>query len=121
MLTLLSIARTLSLTHRQKKKVVLFDATGAEVTSLTVPDPAAEFLYDEAAETPVAALAWHPSGSHLAVLPRGQTFAMVWSPTGGTARVDSGVKVRGHQGGACIQLLLPLDRCLAFQPVVASA
>lgn len=78
--------------------MALFDRQGALLTSLTVPDPANEFLYDEAAETPVASLAWHPAGGHLAVLPRGQSFAMVWSPGGGTARVESGVKVGG--GGA---------------------
>jgi hypothetical protein len=42
----------------------------------------------------VVALSWHPSGSHLAILPRGQPFAMVWSASGELARLDSGVKVR---------------------------
>lgn len=55
-----------------------------------------EFLFDEEAEAPVVTLSWHPSGSHLAVLPRGHAFAMVWSAaTGEVARVDGGVKV-GH-------------------------
>ena len=76
----------------QKKKVVIFDSSGGVVTAITVPDP--EFLFDEAAEAPVLALSWHPSGSHLAVLPRGQPFAMVWSAGGETARVDSGIKAR---------------------------
>lgn len=54
-----------------------------------------EFLYDEDAEPPLIELSWHPSGSHLAALPRGQPFAMVWSAaTGEVARVDGGVKVR---------------------------
>lgn len=57
-----------------------------------------EFLYDEEVEAPVASLSWHPSGSHLAVLPRGHAFAMVWSAaTREMARVDGGVKVRGSQ------------------------
>lgn len=73
--------------------MVLFDAAGEVIASLTVPDPSPDYLYDEAAETPVLALAWHPSGSHLAVLPRGHSFAMVWSAEGGTARVDGSVKV----------------------------
>ncbi|EFN51700.1 hypothetical protein CHLNCDRAFT_139823 [Chlorella variabilis] len=69
----------------RKKKVVLFDRSGEAVASLTVPDP--EFLYDESQETPVLALSWHPWSSHLAILPRGQPFAMpaevqamAWSP-----------------------------------------
>ncbi|KAL4434272.1 hypothetical protein ABPG75_000713 [Micractinium tetrahymenae] len=75
----------------RRKKVVLFDRSGEVAASFTVPDP--EFLYDEEAETPVAALSWHPSGSHLAVLPRGHAFAMVWSAaTREMARVDGGVK-----------------------------
>lgn len=74
--------------------MVLFDPAGSVLSSLTVPDPSPDYLYNEAAETPVLALAWHPRGSHLAVLPRGQSFAMVWSAEGGTARVDGGIKAR---------------------------
>lgn len=47
-------------------------------------------------------LSWHPSGSHLAVLPRGHPFAMVWSAASkDVARVDGGIKVRlrAHCGG----------------------
>jgi hypothetical protein len=51
-----------------------------------------EFLYDESQEQPVLALTWHPSGSHLAILPRGQPFAMAWSAGGELARIDAGVK-----------------------------
>lgn len=54
---------------------------------------AAEFLYAEETLPPVVALAWHPASTHLAVLPRGQSFAVVWTAAGGTARVDSGLKV----------------------------
>lgn len=43
---------------------------------------------------------WHPSGEYLAVLPRGQTFAMVWNATKHeVARVDADVKV--WQGEWC--------------------
>lgn len=78
--------------------MVLFGRDGGVVTALTVPDPASEFLYNEAAECAVAALAWHPSGSQLAVLPRGQSFAVVWSVGSGLARVESGVEVRRRAG-----------------------
>lgn len=75
----------------RKKKVVIFDRAGEVAASFTVPDP--EFLYDEGQETPVVTLSWHPSGSHLAVLPRGHQFAMVWSAaTKDVARVDGGIK-----------------------------
>ncbi len=82
----------------QKKKVVLFDPAGDVITSLTIPDPSPDYLYDESADPPVLALAWHPSGSHLAVLPRGQSFAMVWSAEGGTARVDGGINASSAVG-----------------------
>ena len=64
-----------------------------------------EFLYDEAAETPVVSLSWHPSGSHLAVLPRGHAFAMVWNADSGeVARVDGGLKVRCWGGAGLGQV-----------------
>lgn len=66
-----------------------------------LPSPAAaEFLYAEEALTPVVQLAWHPASTHLAVLPRGSSFAMVWTAAGGTARMDSGIKVRREEGAA---------------------
>lgn len=43
----------------------------------------------------VQTLVWHQSCTHLAILPRGQTFAMVYdAATGEVARVDGGIKVR---------------------------
>lgn len=42
----------------------------------------------------MVALEWHPSGSHLAVQPRGHSFAMVWrADTKELSRADSGIKV----------------------------
>ena len=97
---------------------MLFDPSGAVLSSLTVPDPSPDYLYDEAAETPVLALAWHPHGTHLAVLPRGQSFAMVWSAEGGTARVDGGVKVRFVRcpGLPADEVLLHRQPCPASTP-----
>ena len=66
-----------------------------------------EFLYDESQETPVLALSWHPWSSHLAILPRGQPFAMVWSTSGELAHMDSGIKASTP---ACLCFLYPCSK-----------
>lgn len=73
-----------------KRIVTIYDRNGQAAAQINLPD--SDFEYDESLGA-VQTLAWHPSGSHLAILPRGQTFAMVYdAASGGVARVDGGVK-----------------------------
>lgn len=72
--------------------VGLYDRAGQLVATLPLPD--SDFEYDENLGA-VAALEWQAGGRHLVVLPRGQSFAMIYdAETGEVARVDGGVKVR---------------------------